>query len=59
MRYGNDVIMLGPGAFDHGMWQMREAETAPDHVRILLTFRTPVDFTLKLRTYRGLKPPVD
>ena len=59
MRYGHDVIMLGPGAFDHGMWQMREAEPAPDHVRILLTFRTPVDFTFKLRTFRGLKPPVE
>jgi len=56
MRYGNDVIRLGPGASGHGMWQMREAETAPDHVRILLTFRTPVDFTLHLRAYRGLPP---
>ena len=28
MRYGSDVIEIGPGSVAHGMWQMREAEPA-------------------------------
>ena len=48
MRYGNDVIELGPGASGHGMWQMREAEPAPNHVRVLLAFLTPVDHTFAI-----------
>lgn len=56
MRYGADVIQVEPGAHTHGMWQMRDAETAPDHVRVLLTFLTPVDFTFSIRGYRGLNP---
>jgi hypothetical protein len=58
MRYGNDVIRIEPGACAHGMWQMRDAETAPDHIRILLTFLTPVDYTLKILAYRGLQSPI-
>jgi hypothetical protein len=54
MRYGNDVIEIGPGAAAHGMWQMREAEPAPNHVRVLLTFLTPVDCAFTIRAYRGL-----
>ena len=53
MRYGNDAIRIGPGAHAHAMWAMREAETAPDHVRILLTFFTPVDFVVEVRVGRG------
>lgn len=49
MRYGHDVIRIGPGAYAHGMWAMRDAELAPDHVRVLLTFLTPVDVTLQIR----------
>ena len=52
--YGNDVIEVGPGAAAHGMWQMREAEPAPNHVRALLTFLTPVDCALTICAYRGL-----
>jgi hypothetical protein len=48
MRYGNDVIRVGPGAFAHRMWEMRDAEAAPDCVRVLLTFCTPVDHALSL-----------
>jgi hypothetical protein len=55
MRYGNDVIRIESGAYAHGMWQMRDAEPAPDHVRILLTFLTPVDYTVKLLAYQGLQ----
>jgi hypothetical protein len=54
MRYGSDVIQLGPGTHAHGMWHMRDAEPAPNHVRVLLTFLTPVDFSFRLRAYRGL-----
>ena len=49
MRYGNHAIEIGPGAYGHGMWAMREAQTAPSHVRILLTYRLPVDVTVTLR----------
>lgn len=54
MRYGNDVIEIGPGALAHGMWAMRDAEVAPDHVRVLLTFLTPVDVRFSVRAFRGL-----
>jgi hypothetical protein len=54
MRYGNDVIRIGPGAHAHRMWQMRDAETAPDHVRVLLTFTTPVQHTFTLEVYHAL-----
>ncbi len=53
MRYGPDLIRLGPGHLTHGMWQMRDAEAAPDHVRVLLTFFTPLDFTVQIRTAEG------
>jgi len=56
MRYGHDVIEIGPGAAGHGMWQMREAEPAPNHVRVLLTFLTPVDHAWTIRVYRGNAP---
>jgi hypothetical protein len=55
MRFGSDVIRIGPGAVSHGMWQMRDAEAAPDHVRVLMTFWTPVDHEFQIRAYRGLK----
>jgi len=54
MRYGNDVIEIGPGAAGHGMWQMREAEPAPNHARVLLAFLTPVDHAFTIRAYRGV-----
>ena len=54
MRYGSDAIRIGPGAAAHGMWQMREAEPAPNNVRVLLTFLTPVDYAFTIRAYRGL-----
>lgn len=54
MRYGHDVIRIGPGAHAHGMWAMRDAELAPDHVRVLLTFLTPVNVTIQIRVHHGL-----
>ena len=53
MRFGADVIRLGPGHLAHAMWQMRDAEAAPDHVRVLLTFFTPLDFVVQLRMGSG------
>lgn len=54
MRYGGDVIQIGPGATAHAMWPMRDSEAAPNHVRVLLTFWTPVDFRFQIRTFRGV-----
>ncbi len=54
MRYGSDVIRIGPGMDAHATWQMRDAETAPDSVRVLITFRLPVDFRFHLRVGRGV-----
>ena len=54
MRYGNDVIRIGPGTHAHRMWQMRDAEVAPDHVRVLLTFTTPVQHTFTLEVYHAV-----
>lgn len=55
MRYESDVIQISPGAHAHTMWLMREAQTAPDSVRVLLTFLTPVDAIIEVRIYRGLQ----
>ena len=55
MRFGSDVIQIGPGHAEHTFWQMRATELAPDHVRVLVTFFTPVDHALQLRVYRGPK----
>ena len=59
MRYGSDVIRIGPGTTTHNpvahfMWPMRDAEPAPSHVRVLLTFWTPVDFQFQIRAFRGV-----
>lgn len=53
MRYNTDVIQISPGQITHGMWAMHDAETAADHVRVLLTFCTPVNATIQIRAYRG------
>jgi hypothetical protein len=53
MRYGDDVIEIGPGADAHRIWQMRDAELAPQHVRILLTFVTPVEHAFSIRVRSG------
>ena len=55
MRYGSDAIRIGPGAAGHSMWQMREAEPAPNHVRVLLTYLTPVDSAFTIRAYCGVR----
>lgn len=54
MRYGRDTIEISPGADGHRMWAMRDAETAPGLVRVLVTFLTPAEHTLTLRYFSGI-----
>jgi len=54
MRYGSDVIRIGPGAAAHAMWPMRDSEVAPNHVRVLFTFWTPVDVEFTVRAFQGV-----
>jgi hypothetical protein len=56
MRYGADVIAIDPGAGAHRIWQMRHTTPAPDCVRVLLTFLTPVDHRFAIRGFSGLSP---
>ncbi len=51
MRYGTDVIEIAPGACAHLARDMRHSEASGDLVRVLLTFRTPVDHRFAIRTY--------
>ena len=51
MRYGADVIEIAPGACAHLARDMRHSEASGDLVRVLLTFRTPVDHRFTIRTY--------
>ncbi|MBI5302681.1 MAG: hypothetical protein HY868_11130 [Chloroflexi bacterium] len=53
MRYGDDVIRIEPGAVAHRIWNMRDAEPAPQHVRVLMTFVTPIDHAFSIRVSRG------
>jgi hypothetical protein len=54
MRYGDDVIRIGPGADAHRIWTMRDSEQAPQHVRVLLTFVAPIDHAFSIRLHHGL-----
>lgn len=53
MRYGHDLIEIGPGAHAHRMWAMRDAEQVGDLVRVLLTFETPVRHVIRIRCRRA------
>jgi len=58
LRFGDDHIQLGPGSDGHRYYAMRHAEPVPpDHIRILLTFTTPVDHQFTLRVTKGLNRP--
>ena len=53
--FGNDVIEFSSGHYEQGYLQMRHTEAVPqDCARIILSFLTPVDFSLELRLYQGL-----
>jgi hypothetical protein len=53
MRYGDDVIQIGPGADAHRMWNMRDAEPAPQYIRVLMTFITPIEHGFSIRVRSG------
>lgn len=54
MRFGSDVIAIGPGAHAHRYQQMRHAEPPVGNLcRVLLTFVTPVDHQFRLRVFSG------
>lgn len=56
LRMGDEVLTLGVGAEGHRYYAMRHAEPVPhDHVRILITFITPVDHHFTMRLSRGLQ----
>lgn len=55
MIYGADVIEIGPGAAGHRMWQMRDSEPAPHHVRVTIAMVTPIDQVFRIRLTRGLR----
>ncbi len=55
MQFGDDVLTIEPGAYGHRTFIMRDTEPVPhDHTRVLLTFRTPVDFHFAMRVSRGV-----
>jgi hypothetical protein len=49
MRYGTDVLEIGPGADAHHYWQMRDTPPAPNHVRVIMPLITPVQHRFWLR----------
>jgi hypothetical protein len=55
MRYSSDVIQIGPGADAHRIWAMRDAEPAPHHARVLMTFVAPIDHCFSIRVWHGAK----
>lgn len=56
MRYGDDVIEIGPGACAHRYQAMRHSEPpVPGLCRVLLTFVTPVNHGWTLRVFSGLR----
>jgi hypothetical protein len=56
MRYGSEVIRIEPGSDGHRMWEMRHAELAPDHVRVILAFLNPVDHAFTIKCRRSASP---
>ena len=55
LRFGDDAIRIEPGAFAHRMVAMRHSIPAPSsHIRVLLTFETPIDHTIRLRLFSGV-----
>lgn len=54
LRFGDDYILIQPGAEGHRYHAMRHAEPVPNnHVRILLTFLTPVSHSFSIRFGSG------
>lgn len=49
-RVGSDIIRVGPGASAHTLWHMHNSVDDPDRFRLIITLRSPIDYTLKIRT---------
>ncbi|MBT3343657.1 MAG: hypothetical protein HN712_30090 [Gemmatimonadetes bacterium] len=49
-RVGSDIIRVGPGSCEHTMWHMHNSVDDPDRFRLLITLRSPIDYTLQIRT---------
>ncbi len=44
MRYGNDRLVVGPGADAHRYWQMRDTPPVPNLVRVIVPLMTPAAY---------------
>ena len=53
MRYGCDVIEIGPGSYA-GAFDYSRGTESQGNQRIVFTFSTPVDHRFSIRAYRGL-----
>ncbi|MBN2047431.1 MAG: hypothetical protein JW750_06280 [Anaerolineaceae bacterium] len=53
MIYGNHRIEIGPGAAAHTYWEMRDAQTAPGMVRVVIPLITPVSYDFWIRGLPG------
>ena len=52
MRFGADVLEIGPGADAHRYWSMRDTPPAPHHVRVIIPLITPIQHRFWLRGRR-------
>ena len=51
-RVGADAIRIGPGAFAHAMWKMRNSEVDAGGYRVLIALMAPAEHTLEIRCGR-------
>ena len=51
-RIGADAIRIGPGAFAHAMWKMRNGEIDTGSYRALIALMAPMEHTLEIRCGR-------
>ena len=51
-RVGADAIRIGPGAFAHAMWKMRNSEIDAGGYRVLVALMAPMEYTLEIRCGR-------
>ena len=53
MRYGNDVIRIGPGNEAHRAWKARDSELATGLVRVIVPLWCPAEYAFSIRYARG------
>ncbi|MFP4105783.1 MAG: hypothetical protein ACLFVU_06780 [Phycisphaerae bacterium] len=54
MRFGHDVLAIGPGSGAHTTLAMRDTTGPGDNARVLMTFLTPIDHTFRITCRRGV-----